>query len=189
MSIYFIADTHFGHHNIIRHCNRPFSSVEEMDETLIYNWNRAVKPTDTIYIMGDLFFRNTVPAQEYLERLNGTKHLIIGNHDKDWMKKIDLSEYFASVERMAEINDGVRKITLCHYPMMTWNGGGKSGYMIHGHCHNDRSTIYFPLLRSMSNLLNAGVDINKFCPVHFNALLKNNNKFKRCEKTDEAKSD
>jgi calcineurin-like phosphoesterase family protein len=172
--ILFTGDLHFGHQNIIHHCGRPFGSLEEMDAVLIANWNRAVKPTDTVYILGDLFFRNTVPAAEYLTRLNGKKHLIIGNHDKFWMKKIDLSRFFASVEKYMEISDGAHKITLCHYPMMTWSGA----YMIHGHIHNDRRAAYFPLLCQMPGLLNAGVDVNKMCPVHFNALLKNNTKFK-----------
>jgi calcineurin-like phosphoesterase family protein len=176
--ILFTADHHFGHANIIRHCGRPFQSAEEMDEALIANWNRAVKPQDTIFILGDLFFRNAVSAEEYLQRLNGKKHLIVGNHDKDWMKKTDLPKYFVSVEKFAEISDGAHKITLCHYPLMTWNDVAKGGYMIHGHIHNDTRAPYFPLLRNMPNLLNAGVDVNKFCPVHFNALLKNNERFK-----------
>jgi len=79
---YFTADQHFGHANIIKLCNRPFSDVQEMDEALITNWNRRVTNGDTIYIIGDLFFRNSVPAEEYLKRLKGRKHLILGNHDK-----------------------------------------------------------------------------------------------------------
>lgn len=176
--IHFTADHHFGHANIIRHCGRPFQSVGEMDEVLVFNWNRSVKPQDTVYILGDLFFRNSVSTEDYLQRLNGKKHLIVGNHDKDWMKKTDLLKYFASVEKFAEISDGAHKITLCHYPMMTWNDVAKGGYMIHGHIHNDTGAPYFPLLRNMPNILNAGVDVNKFCPVHFNALVKNNARFK-----------
>jgi calcineurin-like phosphoesterase family protein len=149
-----------------------------MDETLIENWNRAVKPTDMIYILGDLFFRNSVNAENYLVRLNGKKHLIVGNHDKYWMKKTDMPRFFESVEKYAEISDGSHKLTLCHYPMMTWDSAAKGGYMIHGHCHDDTKTIYFPILRDMPNILNAGVDVNKFHPVHFEALLKNNIKFK-----------
>ena len=176
--IYFTADHHFGHANIIRHCEREFTSVEEMDAVLTENWNRAVKPTDTVYILGDLFFRNAVLADDYLQRLNGKKHLIVGNHDKNWMKKTDLPRFFESVERFAEISDGSHKITFCHYPMMTWKDASKGGYMIHGHIHNDTRAMYFPLYRTMPNLLNAGVDINNFHPVDFNTLLKNNIAFK-----------
>ena len=67
--IYFTADHHFGHANIIRHCNRPFQNVEEMDMALLSNWNASVKPQDTVYILGDLFFRNATAIAEYLQKL------------------------------------------------------------------------------------------------------------------------
>jgi calcineurin-like phosphoesterase family protein len=57
----------------------------------------------------------------YLERLNGKKHLIVGNHDKDWIKKADMSKHFVSVAPLAEISAGQQKATLCHYPMMSWD--------------------------------------------------------------------
>jgi len=177
--VFFTADQHFGHQNIIKHSNRPFQTVEEMDEVLLANWNGVVKSQDTVYILGDLFFRNNASAEDYLRRLNGKKHLLIGNHDKDWMKKTDLLRYFESVERMVEFNDGAHRITLCHYPMMTWNGIAKGSYMIHGHIHNNTDADYFALIRNMPNILNAGVDVNGYCPVNFNALLKNNEEFKK----------
>lgn len=177
--ILFTADHHFGHSNIIRHCNRPFQSVGEMDAILLYNWNKAVKQQDTVYILGDLFFRNVSSAETYLVQMNGKKHLIIGNHDKDWMKKTDLSQYFESVEHMMEISDGSHKITLCHYPMMAWNGVAKGSYMIHGHIHNNMDADYSTLIRNMPTLLNAGVEINNYKPVTFNELLENNRKFKK----------
>ena len=114
--IYFTGDQHFGHANIIKHCNRPFSSVDEMDKQLLEQWNRRVKKQDTVYILGDLFFRNAVSSTEYLQKMNGRKHLIIGNHDKGWMKKVDMKQYFEEVAPFAEISDGIRKLVLCHYP-------------------------------------------------------------------------
>jgi len=176
--IFFTADLHFGHANIIKHCSRPFLSVEEMDAVLIENWNAIVKPTDTVYIVGDMFFRNAVSADDYLQRLNGKKHLLLGNHDKDWIKKADMARHFGSVERMIEFSDGAHKITLCHYPLMTWNSVAKGAYMIRGHIHNNTDADYFTLIRNMPNLLNAGVEINNYRPVSFNELLKNNVKFK-----------
>ena len=104
--IFFTSDSHFGHANIIKHCNRPFSSVEEMDEHLISAWNSRVRPSDTIYILGDLIFRSTASPDSYLSRLRGKKHLILGNHDKGWIKKTDMPQYFLSVERFAEVSDG-----------------------------------------------------------------------------------
>jgi len=176
--IFFTADHHFGHANIIKHCNRPFETVKEMDETLLKNWNAAVGKQDTVYILGDLFFRNATSADEYLRQMKGKKHLILGNHDKDWKKRVNLTDYFESVLQMAEITDGAHKITLCHYPMMSWNGIAKGSYMIHGHIHNNTHADYFALIRKMPNLLNAGVEINGFKPVSFKELIANNEKFK-----------
>lgn len=176
--IFFTADLHLGHANIIKHCERPFSSVEEMDEHLISAWNKSVRPTDSIYILGDLIFRSAASPESYLSRLRGKKHLILGNHDKDWVKKADMSQYFLSVERFVEISDGQHKITLCHYPLMSWNHMAKGSYMIHGHIHNNCEAFYFPMLRQMPNLLNAGVEINDYHPVSFDDLVKNNEAFK-----------
>ena len=179
--IFFTADLHLGHANIIKHCDRPFSSVEEMDERLISAWNSRVRPNDTVYILGDLIFRSTASPDSYLCQLRGKKHLILGNHDKDWVKKADMSQHFVSVERFAEISTGKHKITLCHYPLMSWNQIAKGSYMIHGHIHNNRDAIYFPLMREMPNLLNAGVEINNYRPVKFDELVKNNENFKARE--------
>ena len=176
--IYFTADLHLGHRNIIKHCSRPFSSVEEMDEYLITAWNEVVFTNDTVYIIGDLIFRNTVSPDSYLSRIRGKKHLLLGNHDRDWIKKVDMSQYFQSVERFAEISDGQNKITLCHYPLMSWNHAARGSFMIHGHTHNNRDSSYFPLMQQMPNLLNAGVDINEYHPVNLAELITNNEEFK-----------
>ncbi len=79
--IYLIADTHFGDPNILRYENRPFQSVEEMDETLIRNWNNAVKPEDTVFVLGDLSSYDLPKTAAICHRLNGHKYLIMGNHD------------------------------------------------------------------------------------------------------------
>ena len=175
--IYFTGDTHFGHTNIIKHCSRPFLSIQEMDEVIINNWRERITNNDTVYILGDMFFVGRVDYSDYLKRLPGKKHLIIGNHDKDWMKKLDLTQYFKSVAHYAEISDGSHKITLCHYPMMTWNAASKGSYLIYGHIHNNVNDGYWRLLKTMPNALNAGVDINNFYPVTFKELEANNKRF------------
>ena len=90
---FFTSDLHFGHENVIPLCNRPFSSAEEMDEFLIEKWNKSVHRNDNVYLLGDVIFRSTKSPEYYLDRLKGEKHLIIGNHDKDWMKKTDVAKY------------------------------------------------------------------------------------------------
>jgi len=181
--ILYTADLHLGHANIIRHCDRPFADVSEMDACLVAAWNKRVNANDTVYIVGDFIFRNARPPEEYLEKLKGKKHLIIGNHDKDWLKKFDAQKYFESVGHYAEISNGKSRIVLCHYPMMSWNKMNHGAFMVHGHIHNGRNGEYFPLLQSLPNILNAGVDINGFQPVNFDELLINNERFKQ-NKTD-----
>ena len=173
---YYIADTHFGHENILKMCRRPFESIEAMNDTLIRNWNERVTGNDTVYILGDLFYRCSDP-EPILRQLKGKKHLIVGNHDASWMNRVDLSQYFVSVDNLTEITDGIRGITLCHYPLLTWKHKLRT-YMIHGHIHNDTSTDYFPLIAARERVLNAGVDINGFRPVTFEELVENNRLFK-----------
>ena len=175
--ILFTSDLHFGHRNIIRHCNRPFYYIEEMDEFLIDKWNRKVGKNDTIYILGDLMFRNEKPPEEYLRRLKGKKHLFTGNHDRDWVKKCVLSDWFESVNRLDFISDGKRQMALCHFPMMSWPHMTRC-YMVHGHIHNDTTAEYWPLIRSNPLMLNAGVDINGFEPVTFEEMVVNNERHK-----------
>jgi len=84
--IFYTADLHLGHANVIRHCERPFQDADEMDEELIERWNRKVHKNDTVYIVGDFIFRCHRPPEEYFDLLKGKKHLILGNHDKYWLK-------------------------------------------------------------------------------------------------------
>jgi len=177
--IYFTSDLHLGHKNIIKLCNRPFASLEEMDETMVANWNQVVTNGDTVYIIGDLMFRTQQHPLDVLNRLKGKKHLILGNHDRSWLNKIEAADFFKSVESYTEISDGKRKLALCHYPMMSWGGTGKGSYLIHGHIHNNRDAAYWPLLVSMDHALNASVEINHYQPVTYDQLVENNDLFKK----------
>ena len=174
--IYYTADSHIGHANIIRHCDRPFETVEAMDAALVQAWNARVTGNDTIYIIGDLLFRHREPEQ-IIRQLHGKKHLIIGNHDSNWMHKVDVNRYFHSVNLMLEFSDGRQPVTLCHYPLVSFNHA-RTGFMIHGHIHQKTDADYWPLLCARDNVLNAGVDINHFEPVTFEELLENNRHWK-----------
>ena len=179
--IYFISDTHFGHQNIIRFNNRPFSTVEEMNETMIVNWNERVHQNDTIFILGDMFYhcRN---AEDILKRLHGKKHLIIGNHDGSWLRE-DTRKYFITISSYLETTDGRHALTLCHYPLLSYHHDTRA-YMIHGHLHNNTNADFFPLLLKRDRVLNAGVDLNGFMPVTFEELCENNRIFKEQYKED-----
>ena len=172
--IYYTSDLHLGHENVLKLCNRPFETIEEMDEVIIKNWNSVVHKTDTVYILGDLIFRAKRPPEEYLERLRGKKHLILGNHDESWIKKVELSRYFESVSNFAIINTGYGKATLCHFPLLD----AESRYIIHGHTHARKDLAYWDYLKNSERTLNAGVDLNGYKPVLFQELVENNLKFK-----------
>lgn len=178
--IYYTADLHLGHANVIRHCDRPFRSVDEMDEALIQNWNSRVHRLDTVYIVGDLFFRNRRPCEECLAELKGRKHLITGNHDSSWMKKTDWPGFFESVNSLLTMKDNGRLVTLCHYPLMTWPDSRHDSYMVYGHIHNSTAAGFWPLIRDNTHMLNAGVDVNGFFPVTLDEMILNNERFKQC---------
>lgn len=174
--IYFIADTHFGHSAIIKLCDRPFENLDEMDMFMVDMWNSKVSGNDTVYIIGDLFFKHKNP-ESILRQIKGKKKLIIGNHDGSWLNKVNVSKYFVSVDSFKEVSDGKRNLVLCHYPLMSWKHEHKS-YMVHGHIHNNTSAAYWPLIKNNPHILNAGVDVNGFWPVTFDEMLINNESFK-----------
>lgn len=172
---FYISDLHFGHENVLSLCNRPFSCIEEMDEYLIEQWNKVVHRNDTVYILGDVIFRAVQSPAYYLDRLKGEKHLIIGNHDKFWLGKVDVEKYFKSVDWMTVINTGKGKAMLCHFPLLDFEGK----YMIHGHIHAKAEKLeYWDFLKNSENVLNAGVDINGYKPVLIEELIENNLRFK-----------
>lgn len=92
-NIWVISDTHFGHQNIIRYCNRPFETAKEADEKMIENWNSVVKDGDIVYHLGDVYFGEA--GKHALPKLNGRKRLIIGNHDNG--KDQYLQKYFQKI--------------------------------------------------------------------------------------------
>lgn len=95
MGIFFIADTHFSEENIMRYENRPFTTVENMNEELIYNWNRLVGKGDEVYVLGD--FGAYGQEKQILNCLNGVKYLVKGNHDtqtNEYYRKAGFQEVY-----------------------------------------------------------------------------------------------
>lgn len=133
--IYYIADNHFGHKNVIRFDNRPFADTALMDEVLVHNWNERVTEDDTVYILGDCFWKNEENSVKLIQRLKGHKHLIRGNHD--WVHG-RLRFYYESIEHYAEINDNDRLVILCHYPIPFYKNQHYGAVMLYGHVHNTR---------------------------------------------------
>jgi len=178
--IYYTSDLHFYQDAVRRRFRRPFATAAEMDEALIANWNAAVKSDDDdIYIVGDVTGDPAAPLHEYLPRLNGRKHLILGNNEPHWLDTLPVEDYFVEVRDMAEleIGGGLRAI-LCHYPLLSWNGMERGNYHIHGHLHNDTAAPAQRTLRRLDRALNCGVDVNDFRPVSLEQLIENNRRFK-----------
>ena len=159
MTLWFTADTHFGHKNILKYCSRPYRNVTEMDEHLISQWNYRVRPGDVVWHLGDFAFYNAERAVEIVMQLNGTKHLVEGNHDRKLLKSAYFREHWASVHDRTEIVLGHQQVVLDHYPLADWDGKFHGSYMLHGHSHSTVSS------RGMRRL-DVGVDnVQDFKPI------------------------
>lgn len=155
--IYFTSDTHLDHKNIIKYCDRPFKNINEMNETIVENWNKIVHPTDTVYHLGDFSFGESI--REFVERLNGKIILIKGNHDPFNIKRMNV---FDKVFDILEIKLNGISITLCHYAMRVWNKSHFNSWHLYGHSHSK--------LPSQGKSHDVGVDNNNFTPISFDEL-------------------
>jgi calcineurin-like phosphoesterase family protein len=162
--IFFTADLHFGHANIIRHCDRPFASADEMDEALIHNWNSAIGLNDEVYILGDFTMRPAVEAHRYLTQLNGRKYFIRGNHDR-FLK--GFNPYMSDFEWVKDYHvlpvEG-RRLVLFHFPILEWDQFYRNAIHLYGHVHNSQTSAK-RLAALTGPAFNVGVDMNNFMPV------------------------
>jgi calcineurin-like phosphoesterase family protein len=164
--IFFTADTHFGHANIIRYCERPFPSVEEMDETLLSNINARVKVRDTLYHLGDFAFRGA-NAAAYRSRIVCRRIvLVLGNHDpQTWSgsAKPDFAALFSEVHSLLRLKVPVagkeQVIVLCHYAMRVWDRAHYGAWHLFGHSHGTLAD------NAGSLSYDVGVDANGFQPL------------------------
>ena len=150
MNIFLTSDLHFGHRNIIRiGKGRPFDSIQEHDEALIENWNSVVKPGDLVYVLGDMSIETTIDEiRKPLSRLQGSKHLILGNHDRKKIhNQLRLENLWQSVREYSSIKfeaaDGTKVfVRMMHFPILEFDGAFKNyrckEKYIHcyGHIHN-----------------------------------------------------
>jgi calcineurin-like phosphoesterase family protein len=167
-NIFFTSDTHWDHDKIIQYSGRPFSTVEEMNETMIDRWNEVVEPGDVVYHLGDFCFTKKVRrVEEIRERLNGSIHWIFGNHD--W-KKLRTAEGFAwkgdYKKIRVELPDGTKKsIILMHYAMRTWDGSHRENWHLYGHSHGNLEINY----NSLS--FDVGVDCWDYRPISLDQVI------------------
>lgn len=160
------SDTHFWHKNVIPYCNRPFSSVEEMNDVMIQRWNEKVQPNDTVYHLGDFFLTNDRKLIDLiLPKLNGKLILVKGNHDK-WIKRYPDVESYIYLKRTFTIGEKKIPVVMMHYPILSWEEQHYGSVMLHGHSHN-RPEVFPQKMRK-----NVGVDLNNFYPHNMTDLLK-----------------
>lgn len=136
MKNFYIADTHFGHDNVIRFDNRPYKNVEEMDQMLINNWNNAVANEDIVYVLGDFCWGKEKTWIKVLNQLKGNKVLIMGNHDLRKMSS-KLKNKFQDIKERKEIKDNGRRVIIDHYPLIFYRANyNPDVIMLHGHVHS-----------------------------------------------------
>jgi len=175
---YYISDTHLGHNNIMRLCERPFSSVEEQDKTIIENWNNVVGKDDLVIIVGDFCYKSGKSPKEYLEELHGKKMLITGNHDNIIKKNYrEYIKYFEDITPYKEINDRGTDIVVFHYPITEWNGFFRDTLLFYGHIHNNIKNDAYNIHKNIKNSYNVGADILNFTPQTKENVIKLNKEF------------
>jgi calcineurin-like phosphoesterase family protein len=165
----FVSDSHFYHQNIIQFQNRPFNGTREMNEFIISQWNTVCGHETIVYFLGDFLLGGEGGDRlvgSIISRLNFKHlHFIKGNHDNAfcrWYKETD-PRNITLYNSYLETKIGKQMITLCHYPVLSWNKKSKGAWMLCGHCHYNLKSI-----RAESNdigkILDVGVDGNNFLP-------------------------
>ena len=169
--VFFTSDCHFDHANIIKYCNRPFSSVEEMNETIIANWNKVVSENDTVYHLGDFALGDKSLIPNIFRRLNGRINVIMGNHDKfNIMEKIGNEDRLIIGLFWEEvIKVGKKTIIMNHFPFGSLPDPNSNYPIIqlHGHVHSTPDKPW----NCFDNQYDVGVDNNNFTPVNLAELL------------------
>lgn len=165
-AIYCISDTHFGHQNILSFVRkdgspvRPFSSVEEMNETMVQRWNEVVRPQDHIYHLGDFCMHKRDIS--IAARLNGHKRLLPGNHDIHKTK--EYYQYFEEIKgvRVFEKLD----LILSHFPLHPESLRG-NWTNVHGHVHNNVGPLHFG-----PRYFNVSVEVIDYRPITLEEVQK-----------------
>lgn len=184
MATWFTSDEHFGHHNILHYCSRPFLNTDEMDSELIALWNDVVDKDDTVYCLGD-FTMNHHHVPKIVARLNGHKHLICGNHDKCFKEVYGLSKAnrwqnyyreagFLTVNDKIHLNIAGRHTLLCHFPYQNpaaedqryqdLRPKEQGAWLLHGHRHSP------PGERLRGRQIDVGVDGWGYRPVRLETI-------------------
>lgn len=182
MNFHVISDLHFNHDRILQYTNRPFATVQSMNEALIMNWNDVVSEDDEVYVVGDMFLGSHDEIEPILNRLNGFIHIALGNHDTAMRraiyerhpKVVEIGEVlYLEVKGMRtswepEAIPPKQKYVFCHYPMIEWKDKEYGSIMCHGHTHHDDNFQY----ETERNLIHIGADATRLTPMSLGEVLK-----------------
>ena len=152
--IKFTSDLHFYHSNILKFQphDRPFISMEAMNDYIASYWREEMKPSDELYVIGDISMGHKTKAIELIKTLPGRIHLIRGNHDH--FSKTQEAALFASVNDYKVVKYQGHKIVLFHYPIEEWDTCYRGTIHLHGHCHGNLKNI-------KTNRFDIGWDVRK----------------------------
>lgn len=163
---FFHADWHLAHKNILTLCNRRFTNIDEHDDYLIGCINEIVGKDDLLYILGDLGCHKDIKSlREYLKRINGRIHVILGNHDNEAdLIQLKRERIIEDVKHFKTVQKGNKSIVCCHYPLKEWNGYYRGYYHCFGHVHNT--------IPQYDRCMDVGVDSIGFYPIEFDEVIK-----------------
>lgn len=160
------SDQHFYHKNIIKYCNRPFASVDEMNAAIVENYNKLVSKDDVVLFLGDFAFIGLEKIRELVEQLNGQKFIILGNHDK---KATIEKSGLTILPRPYKIEYDNSTVWFDHYPYKDASSRHESygiedcgDWIFHGHVHEKW------LVKGRQ--INVGVDAHEFRPIRFSEI-------------------
>ena len=188
MTTWFTSDLHIGHARISELAGRPFTDVEQMNEVLVDNWNALVRPDDVAYVLGDVCMGKIDDSLKYISRLNGIKHLILGNHDRPLMQKSEekrqewqqryLDAGFTSLHDSLVYIIGDYRFNLSHFP---YDGDSHDGDrfnslrlvdtgtpILHGHTHSKERVTFSS---KGTTQIHVGVDAWGHSPVSMQAII------------------
>lgn len=157
------SDHHWWHTAVLKYSNRPFSSVEEMNEIMIQRWNEKITKKDKVIYLGDFCLANKTKTLEILNRLNYSEIFITpGNHDKSLR---GLKDRFAVYNDIFNIEILDQYLVCCHYSLRTWNRMHNGAIHCHGHSHGGIKHN-----ESHGKTMDVGVDTNNFYPYHWDEI-------------------
>lgn len=167
MSVFVYADPHFGHHNIMAYCRRPWVSVDKMDGDLVKLYNEKVGKDGVVYWLGDVTLHSAEKVswlRRILGKMNGRKILVYGNHDRwHWERYLDAGfESCHTTLQIPPIQPGKPSVQLCHDPAWAQDN---SRLWVCGHLHNNAFVAPY-------HIAIVSVELTNYAPVELSAIME-----------------